>query len=47
LAQSLESQNKTVDAAQIKAQFDKVWQRADVKLNSSCFCQPGLKREEK
>ena len=42
LARSLEMQKKTTEAAQAKADFDKVWSRADIKLSSSCFCQPGV-----
>jgi tetratricopeptide (TPR) repeat protein len=39
LARSLEAQGK--DAAEVRKQFDESWKRADVKLSSSCFCQPG------
>ena len=45
LAQALEVQGKAQEAAEVKAQFEKVWQRADVKLNSSCFCQPGIQQK--
>ncbi len=41
LARSLELQGKTDEAARIRARFDKAWTDADVKLSSSCFCQPG------
>ena len=42
LARSLDIQKKTVEAAQAKADFDRVWSRADIQLSSSCFCQPGV-----
>ena len=41
LARSVEAQGK--DAAEVRKQFDESWKRADVKLSSSCFCQPGEK----
>jgi tetratricopeptide (TPR) repeat protein len=41
LARSLEAQGKKAEAAEVKERFERVWQRADVKLTSSCFCQPG------
>ena len=40
LSRSLEIQKKNAEAATVKAEFDKVWGRADLKLTSSCFCQP-------
>jgi tetratricopeptide (TPR) repeat protein len=40
LAASLEAQGKKDEAAAVRSQFDEVWKRADVKLPSSCFCQP-------
>jgi tetratricopeptide (TPR) repeat protein len=39
LAQSLEAQGKEKEAARVRARFERVWQRADVKLTASCFCQ--------
>jgi predicted Zn-dependent protease len=39
LTQALEQQGKTAEAKEIKRRFEKVWQRADVTLRSSCFCQ--------
>jgi tetratricopeptide (TPR) repeat protein len=42
LARSLELQGKTDEAANSRARFDKAWADADVKLSSSCFCQPGV-----
>lgn len=38
LSQSLKRQSKTAEAAAAAARFEKCWQRADVKLASSCFC---------
>ncbi|HEX8279858.1 MAG TPA: hypothetical protein VF551_00655, partial [Chthoniobacterales bacterium] len=39
LAESLRAQNK--DEAKIaKTRFDKVWAKADMKINSSCLCRP-------
>jgi tetratricopeptide (TPR) repeat protein len=38
LARSLRMQGKGEDAAAASARFEKAWQRADVKLSSSCFC---------
>jgi tetratricopeptide (TPR) repeat protein len=40
LAQSLHQQNKHAEAAEIESRFAQVWQFADVKISSSCFCQP-------
>jgi len=39
LTRSLEAQGK--EAAESRKQFEETWKRADVKLSSSCFCQPG------
>jgi tetratricopeptide (TPR) repeat protein len=39
LAQSLEKLGRDKEAAEVKAKFEKIWQRADVKLTASCFCQ--------
>jgi tetratricopeptide (TPR) repeat protein len=41
LAQSLKLQNKTAEAAEVEKRYKKVWQSADLKLTSSCLCQPG------
>jgi tetratricopeptide (TPR) repeat protein len=41
LAESLRAQKKdSEEAAKAKAKFDQVWARADLKINSSCLCQP-------
>ncbi|MDZ4821280.1 MAG: hypothetical protein SGJ20_20150 [Planctomycetota bacterium] len=39
LARSLQMQNKP-DSTAAKAEFDAAWKDADVKITSSCFCQP-------
>jgi hypothetical protein len=38
LAQTLEMQARTAEAAKVKERFNEVWRRADVKIQSSCFC---------
>ncbi len=40
LAQSLKAQKKE-EAAAVQADFEKAWAKADLKINSSCLCQPG------
>jgi tetratricopeptide (TPR) repeat protein len=42
LARCLREQNLQDEARAIDMRFEKAWSRADVKLKSSCFCQPGL-----
>jgi len=39
LARSLKGQGKKQEAAEVQKRFERVWQKADVKLTSSCFCQ--------
>jgi tetratricopeptide (TPR) repeat protein len=41
LSRSLKLQGKDADAAAAAARFEKIWQHADVKLSSSCFCLQG------
>jgi tetratricopeptide (TPR) repeat protein len=41
LARSLALQGKDDEAKAVQAQFDSAWRDADVKITSSCFCQPG------
>ena len=41
LAKALKMQ-KSDEADDYQERFDKVWANADVKLMSSCFCQPGI-----
>jgi tetratricopeptide (TPR) repeat protein len=38
LANSLRMQQKKAEFLAVSARFEKAWQRADVKLSSSCFC---------
>jgi tetratricopeptide (TPR) repeat protein len=38
LTASLTAQKKLEEAARVKARFDTVWKRADVKIPSSCYC---------
>jgi tetratricopeptide (TPR) repeat protein len=41
LAESLRAQKRhEEEAAEAKARFEKVWAKADLKINSSCLCQP-------
>lgn len=39
LAASLEMQGKKTEAAAVRAKFEEIWKHADVKIQSSCFCQ--------
>jgi tetratricopeptide (TPR) repeat protein len=41
LSRSLKMQGKDAEASAIAVRFDKIWQHADVKLSSSCFCLQG------
>lgn len=41
LAQSLNMLGKKEEAAQVKERFKEIWKRADVKIQSSCFCVEG------
>ncbi len=41
LARCLREQNMQGEARAVDARFEKAWSGADVKLTSSCFCQPG------
>lgn len=40
LARSLRLQNKTHEADRIESQFATIWKDADIKISSSCYCQP-------
>jgi cytochrome c-type biogenesis protein CcmH/NrfG len=41
LAESLRAQKKnSEEIAKTKEKFEKVWAKADLKINSSCLCQP-------
>jgi hypothetical protein len=41
LSQSLHLQKKEDEAKQLDRKFADAWGEADVKIKSSCFCQPG------
>jgi tetratricopeptide (TPR) repeat protein len=41
LAKSLREQGKHAEAEPLSARFAEAWREADVKITSSCFCQPG------
>ena len=41
LSRALALQGKRDEAAEVRARFEAVWKDADVKITSSCFCQPG------
>ncbi len=40
LSRSLQMQGKTAEAEAVATQFAEIWKDADIKINSSCFCQP-------
>lgn len=42
LAESLDRQGRSDEAAVARARFTAAWRQADVAIGSSCFCQPGL-----
>jgi tetratricopeptide (TPR) repeat protein len=42
LGRALRLQKKDAEAEPVEARFAAVWDGADTKLNSSCFCQPGV-----
>ena len=42
LAQALQVQGKTDEAAKYQAKFEKVWAKSDIKIKSSCLCQDGV-----
>jgi tetratricopeptide (TPR) repeat protein len=41
LAHSLELQHKDQEAASVEDRFRKIWSKADLRITSSCLCQPG------
>lgn len=41
LARALRLQGKDVEADETERQFRKAWSKADIKIESTCFCQPG------
>jgi tetratricopeptide (TPR) repeat protein len=42
LGSALRIQKKDKEAAAVEARFRSIWVRADVKLGSTCYCQPGV-----
>ncbi len=40
LSEALRFQGKDEQAIFIRTRFDKIWDRADISIKSSCFCQP-------
>jgi len=42
LARALRLQKKDAEAAKYEAEFERVWQKADVKIKSACLCLPGV-----
>ena len=41
LGRALRLQGKDVETAEIERQFRSAWAKADIRLHSTCFCQPG------
>ncbi len=41
LSRALQDQGKMKEAAAARARFVRAWAKADVKIDSTCFCQPG------
>ncbi len=42
LGRALRLQRKDTEAATFEARFERIWAGADVRLGSSCYCQPGV-----
>jgi tetratricopeptide (TPR) repeat protein len=42
LSRALEEQGKTVEAAEVKAQFERAWANADAPITTSCMCIPEI-----
>jgi tetratricopeptide (TPR) repeat protein len=42
LGRALRLQKKDAEAAGVESRFKAVWQKADITLGSTCFCQPGV-----
>jgi tetratricopeptide (TPR) repeat protein len=42
LAQALRAQGQAGEAATVQAEFEKVWAKADLQINSSCLCQQSV-----
>ncbi|MGZ5428220.1 MAG: hypothetical protein ACXWFS_04360, partial [Thermoanaerobaculia bacterium] len=45
LGRALRLQKKDAEAADVEAIFRKVWAGADIKLGSTCLCQPGIQEK--
>jgi hypothetical protein len=42
LARALKLQKKDAEATKVEDRFHRIWSRADVRVGSSCYCQPGV-----
>ncbi len=42
LGEALAMQHRTEAAEVVRAEFRKIWQKADLTIQSSCLCQPGV-----
>ena len=42
VGRALRLQKKDAEAEAVEARFEKAWSRADVKIGSTCLCQPGV-----
>ena len=41
LSECLRMQGKVEEAARVRAEFERAWQRSDIELTASCFCARG------
>jgi hypothetical protein len=39
---ALEMRGANEEAPQVAERFEKAWKRADVKIDTTCFCLPGV-----
>jgi hypothetical protein len=42
LKRALEVRGAEREAGEVAQRFEKAWRRADVKLDTTCFCLPGI-----
>ena len=42
LSEMLRAQGRKAEAAVVKRRFERAWAAADVKIDSTCYCQPGI-----
>ncbi len=42
MAETLRLQGKTEEAKPFQQRFEEIWSKADLRINASCLCQPGL-----